>query len=82
LRIRTEIGATNKEIRSQKPSQLADSRARARRESEKRENDFLAMFYMVAKDSLDPRQVAALESGAKALLKEAEQMGIEDLEAR
>ena len=83
LKIQTEIGATNKEIRPQKPtSQVIQGRIRARKEAEERENDFLVMFYMVAKDSLDPRQVAALESGAKALLKDAEQMGIDELEAR
>jgi hypothetical protein len=40
------------------------------------------MFYQISRDSLDPRQFRALEDGAKALLKEASEMGIEELEAR
>jgi len=82
LRIQTAIGATNKEIRSQKPSRLANSRERARRELEQRHFDFLTMFHMVVRDSVDPRQFRAFEDGAKALLEEAREMGIEAPEAR
>jgi hypothetical protein len=40
------------------------------------------MFWQISKDSLDPRQFKALEDGARALLRTAEEMGIEEVEAR
>jgi hypothetical protein len=39
------------------------------------------MFWQICRDSLHPKQFAALESGVKALLKGAEQMGIDEVEA-
>ena len=37
-------------------------------------DDFLACFHTIAKDSLDPRQFEALESGARSLLRDYQQM--------
>jgi hypothetical protein len=81
MRVQGELGETNRTIRSQKPSQIADTRERARRELEERHVDFLAMFHRVASDSLDPRQVKAFEDAARWLLKEAHEMGIDEVEA-
>jgi hypothetical protein len=40
------------------------------------------MFHQICRDSLHPKQFRAFEDGAKALLQEAREMGIEALEAR
>jgi hypothetical protein len=76
--VQEKLGAVNRTLRAAKPSQVAHSRERVRRELEARHADFLAMFHIVARDSLDPRQFSALEDGAKALLRDAEEMGIEE----
>jgi hypothetical protein len=81
MRVQAQLGEVNRSLRRQKPSQVAQGRARARKEFEARQNDFLAMFHQIARDSLDPRQFRALEDGARALLREAAQMGIEQVEA-
>jgi hypothetical protein len=76
--VQAELGEVNRSLRAQKPSQIADRRARARQELEAHQADFLAMFHMVARDSLHPQQFAALEDGAKMLLVQAREMGIEE----
>jgi hypothetical protein len=78
MRVQAQLGEVNRSLRAQKPSQIADRRARAREQCEQLHNDFLAMFYQVTRDSLDPRQVKTLESGARALLNEAHEMGIDE----
>jgi chromosome segregation ATPase len=75
MRAQAELGEVNRSLRAQKPSQVAHSRERARQQLEQRYNDFLATFHQIARDSLDPRQFAALEDGARALLREAERDG-------
>ena len=76
MTVQGELGETNRTIRSRKTGQITEGRARARREMEERHNDFLVMFHRVASDSLDPRQVKVFEDAARALLKEADRMGI------
>jgi hypothetical protein len=75
MKVQAELGEVNRSLRAQKPSQVVERRTRARREFEQRQADYLAMFYQIARDSLDPRQFAALEDGARALLREAERNG-------
>jgi hypothetical protein len=77
LDVQSRLGAVNRSLRAAKSSQATRRRERARQQLESRHNDFLAMFYQVARNSLDPRQVKALESGARALLRDAEEMRIE-----
>jgi hypothetical protein len=78
MSVQAELGQINRNLRSQKPAQLAEARARARRELEEKRNDFLEAFWQIARDSLDPRQFRALESGARAFLRKAHEMGIEE----
>jgi hypothetical protein len=72
--VQGRLGEVNRGLRAQKPSQIAGGRVRARQEAERRENDFLNMFYQICKDSLHPKQFEALQDGAKALLREAERI--------
>jgi hypothetical protein len=39
------------------------------------------VFWQISRDALHPKQFKALEDGAKALLRDAEQMGITEAEA-
>jgi hypothetical protein len=76
--VQSQLAEVNRALRANKPSQLAHARSLRRQEQDRRQSDFLAMFLQIARDSLDPRQFAALEAGARALLQEAERMEVDN----
>jgi hypothetical protein len=77
MSIQGELGQTNKAIRALKARRNSAYR---RGVNEKvgpvslAHDDYLCCFHQIASDSLDPRQFAALEEGAKALVHDFRRM--------
>jgi hypothetical protein len=78
ISIQSELGQTNKALRSLKASRKAPPNTSGNREGKPAaaasNDDFLCCFHQIARDSLDPRQFAALEEGAKALVRDFRRM--------
>jgi hypothetical protein len=87
MAVQSELGTINKAIRSASPArplktlgQLPLPPKSARKteptpiEQVNGADVYLACFHQIARDSLDPRQFAALEDGARALARDYQQM--------
>jgi hypothetical protein len=76
MSIQGELGQTNKALRELKARQNSAHRRDGNGGCgpNAAHDDFLCCFHQIARDSLDPRQFAALEEGAKALVHDFRRM--------
>jgi hypothetical protein len=74
LKARRQISRSRGNGAQQSPVLAHDHDGHARHPHADEEDTYLACFYQIAKDSLDPRQFAALEDGTRSLVKDYRQM--------